>query len=67
MTKEEFKSLMKEAGFKRKLDLAQALDLSYQSVNNWGTKTKPYPHYLKLLLTCYIKAKKYDELMKDED
>lgn len=67
MTKEEFKSLMKEAGFKNKFELSKFLNLEYQSVNNWGTKTKPYPHYLKLLLTCYIKAKKYDELMKDED
>lgn len=65
MTKEEFKILMKEAGFKRKLDLAQALDLSYQSVNNWGASNE-YPRYLKPFLLAYAKAKKYDELMKDK-
>ena len=40
------------------------LDLSYQSVNNWGASNE-YPRYLKPFLLAYAKAKKYDELMKE--
>ncbi|TLD94846.1 XRE family transcriptional regulator [Helicobacter jaachi] len=62
MDKQEFRDLMKQAGFKKKLDLARALGLSYQSVNNWGSNCD-YPQYLKPFLLMAIKAKKYDELM----
>lgn len=63
MDKETFQSLCKLAGFKKKNELAKALGLSYGSVNAWGN-TKPYPHYLRLLLESMIKARAYDEAIK---
>ncbi len=64
MTKQEFKSLMNQAGFSTKLELATALGVSYQCVNNWGN-TQEFPHYLKPYLQALIKANKYDLLLKD--
>ncbi len=65
MTKDEFRELFKEAGFKNKYELAKVLNLSYQSVNNWGSGDTQYPKYLKPFLKYYIKAKAYDELMQE--
>lgn len=64
MDKEKFKSLMQEAGIKKKQELAGLLDLTYGSVNAWGS-IKPYPKYLKSWFENYIKAKKYDEALKN--
>ncbi|EAH5902877.1 hypothetical protein EEL71_00010 [Campylobacter upsaliensis] len=63
MEKEEFQKLMQKAGFKNKQELAVLLNLSYGSVNAWGS-VKPYPRYLKSWFENYIKAKKYDEALK---
>ncbi|SUX26386.1 hypothetical protein [Campylobacter upsaliensis] len=63
MKKEEFQKLMQKAGFKNKQELAVLLNLSYGSVNAWGS-VKPYPRYLKSWFENYIKAKKYDEALK---
>ncbi|MBS4407326.1 helix-turn-helix domain-containing protein [Campylobacter vulpis] len=63
MTKENFKSLMSEAGFKNKKELAELLGLPYGSVNNWGS-SKNYPVWLKNVFVFIIKAKKYDEALK---
>ncbi|MBS4275652.1 hypothetical protein [Campylobacter vulpis] len=62
MTKENFKKLFVEAGFKGKQELAELLGLNYSSVNAWGS-VKPYPKYLKSWFENYIKAKKYDEAL----
>ncbi|EAJ1957408.1 hypothetical protein CTX62_09335 [Campylobacter upsaliensis] len=62
MEKEEFQKLMQKAGFKNKQELAVLLNLSYGSVNAWGS-VKPYPRYLKSWFENYIKAKKYDEAL----
>ena len=62
VTKDEFKALYKEAGFKNKNELAKALGLSHSSVNAWGSVT-PFPRYVELLLRYAIKARKYDELI----
>ena len=43
--------------------MAALLNLSYGSVNAWGS-VKPYPRYLKSWFENYIKAKKYDEALK---
>ncbi|EDP6911069.1 hypothetical protein RDZ95_000722 [Campylobacter upsaliensis] len=63
MEKEEFQKLMQKAGFKNKQELAVLLNLSYGSVNAWGS-VKPYPRYLKSWFENYIKAKKYDGALK---
>lgn len=63
MEKAEFQKLMQKAGFKNKQELAVLLNLSYGSVNAWGS-VKPYPRYLKSWFENYIKAKKYDEALK---
>ncbi|BEK32593.1 hypothetical protein [Campylobacter jejuni] len=63
MTKENFKSLMGEAGVKNKKELAVLLGLPYGSVNNWGS-SKNYPVWLKNVFAFIIKAKKYDEALK---
>ena len=61
MDKATFQSLCKQAGFKRKYDLALALGLSYNAVNCWGS-TQGYPKYIEPFLRMAIKARKYDEL-----
>lgn len=49
MTKDEFKSLMTQAGFSKKNDLTKVLGISYNAINSWGN-TKPFPKYIKPLL-----------------
>lgn len=61
MDKETFQSLCKQAGFNKKHELARALELPYQTCNNWGS-SNPYPKWLKPTLLAFIKARKYDEL-----
>lgn len=64
MTKERFKELLKQAGFKNKKEFADEFKLAYSSINNWGV-SNPYPPYLECVFKWAIKARKYDELMKD--
>lgn len=54
---------MREAGFKNKKELAKAMNLPYNSVNNWGSGAD-YPNYCEPFLNALIKAKKYDEALK---
>lgn len=58
MTKDEFKNLMKQAGFKNKQQLAQVLHLTHSAVNAWGS-TNPYPKWLKVFLQTYIELQRY--------
>lgn len=64
MTKENFKNLYTEAGFKSKNELAKALNLSYSAVTQWGCGDVKFPPYLKAVLEWAVKAKKYDEALK---
>lgn len=64
MTMQEFKSLLCQAGFKNKKEFAAEFKLAYSSVNNWGSVT-PFPPYLETALKWAIKARKYDDLLKD--
>ncbi|HEF3570665.1 TPA: hypothetical protein R9130_000566 [Campylobacter upsaliensis] len=64
MTKEIFKNLYTEAGFKSKNELAKALNLSYSAVTQWGCGDVKFPPYLKAVLKWAVKAKKYDEALK---
>lgn len=64
MTKENFKNLYTEAGFKSKNELAKALNLSYSAVTQWGCGDVKFPPYLKAVLEWAVKAKKYDEVLK---
>ena len=64
MTKERFKELLNKSGFKTKKEFAAEFGLAHSSVNNWGVSS-PFPPYLKKVFEWAIKAKKYDELMKD--
>ncbi|HEC1582695.1 TPA: hypothetical protein R1X64_001629, partial [Campylobacter upsaliensis] len=50
MTKEIFKNLYTEAGFKSKNELAKALNLSYSAVTQWGCGDVKFPPYLKAVL-----------------
>ena len=64
MTNDEFKSLLLQAGFKNKKEFADLLGLHYMTTIKWG-KDNPFPTWLNFTLEWAIKAKKYDELMKD--
>lgn len=64
MTKEEFKSLMTQAGYKKKNDLAIFLDISYNAINAWGN-TKPFPKYIKPLLESLAKVRELEHTIQD--
>lgn len=64
MTNDEFKSLLLQAGFKSKREFGERLGLHFNTTIQWG-KSNPYPTWLPFLLECAVKARKYDELMKD--
>lgn len=64
MNNDEFKSLLLQAGFKSKLEFAELLGLHYMTAIKWG-KANPYPSWLEFTLKWAIKARKYDELMRD--
>ncbi|WP_041354054.1 helix-turn-helix domain-containing protein [Nitratiruptor sp. SB155-2] len=59
MDNKEFKQLLKKAGLTNK-ELADLLNISPQSVNNWSVKG--YPYWLKSWLQNYIKAKTLDNV-----
>ena len=65
MTKEEFKSLMTQAGYKKKNDLAIFLGSSHSAVNGWGTQTKPFPKYIKPLLESLAKVRELEHTIQD--
>lgn len=58
----EFEKLLKQANLTKK-EFADVVGMNYNSVVNWGTKNT-YAHCVEPFLNCYIKAKKYDELMQ---
>ena len=64
MTKEEFKSLMAQAGFSKKNDLTKVLGISYNAINSWGN-TKPFPKYIKPLLESLAQNRELQSQIKD--
>ncbi|OCR88869.1 hypothetical protein CFT12S00416_05445 [Campylobacter fetus subsp. testudinum] len=62
MDRNVFKYYLRISGLNKK-DLASLLNLSYGSVNNWGSST-PYPVWLPVFFELYIKAKKFDSIVK---
>lgn len=62
MTKEEFKNLMNDCGFKTYTELANSLNVTFVAVKSWDKKGE-YPKYLKTALQWHKIAKKYDKLV----
>ncbi|ARJ57123.1 hypothetical protein [Campylobacter cuniculorum] len=61
MTKEEFKHLRAEAGFKSDAELARALNISVLNINNWNMGYYPYPKYLRNILTLFKLKNHFDK------
>lgn len=64
MTDENFKELLLAAGFKSKKEFGDLMGLHPNTTIQWG-KANPYPTWLKYTLEWAIKAKKYDDLLRD--
>lgn len=64
MTKERLNSFYLRLALKTKKEFADEFKLAYSNVNNWGV-SNPYPPYLECVFKWVIKARKYDELMRD--
>lgn len=67
MNKSEFDSFMDKLGLNKK-ELADLLNLPYNTINGWNGETKPYPLWLKSWFTHYEKSNRYEkikELTKD--
>lgn len=64
MSEQEFKQKLFKAGFQSKKDFAERLGLNANTISQWG-RLNPYPAWVKFTLDCAIKAKKYDDLLKD--
>lgn len=62
MDRERFNTLLKDAGFESKKELAIALNLPYGSVNNWG---KHYPAWVESVLLAFKKANLYDKALAE--
>lgn len=58
----EFEKLLKQANLTKK-EFASIAGMNYNSVVNWGTKNS-YAAWVEPFLNFYIKAKRYDELIK---
>ena len=61
MTKEEFKHLRAEAGFKSDAELARALNISVQNINCWNMGYTNYPKYLRNILTLFKLNNHFDK------
>lgn len=68
MDLENFKELLKEAGFNKKT-FAEYVNIPHSTVNNWGSANRPpVPTWVEKFLNLYIKDKKCSqlkELIKD--
>ena len=62
MKREEFNNLLKKANLSKK-EFCGLLDISYPSVNNWGSG-KDVPYWVKSWLENYIDKKRFEN-MKD--
>jgi DNA-binding transcriptional regulator YiaG len=59
---EDFKQLLKEAGFNKK-SFAEHINIPHGTINNWGSANKPpVPEWVEKYLQLYIKDKKCQEL-----
>jgi len=62
MELEEFKELLKVAGF-NKTTFSEYIKISHSTVNNWGSKNRPpVPDWVEILLHLYIENKSCKEL-----
>jgi hypothetical protein len=57
-----FKELLKNAKINKK-ELAELLEVDYNTVNAWGTNGRGYPYWVKSWLENYIKAKDLDNIV----
>lgn len=61
MTKEDFKSLLKEAGFSKR-SFSREFGIHYQSVNTWGNNGRGIPYWVESWLHLYIENKKCKQI-----
>lgn len=64
MDTKEFKIKLIEAELNN-LEFAKLTGLNPKSITNWNQQGKKPPEWVKPFLNYYIKAKKYDELIKN--
>lgn len=62
MDRELFKTLLEKANLSKK-QFAQTLDISYTTVNAWGS-TQNIPYWVQSWLENYIKAKDLDNIVE---
>ena len=61
LDRDYFKVLLEKAGLSKK-DFANKLDISYSTVNGWGS-TQNIPYWVQSWLENYIKAKDMDKVI----
>lgn len=61
LDRDYFKVLLEKAGLSKK-DFASKLDISYSTVNGWGS-TQNIPYWVQSWLENYIKAKSLDTIV----
>ena len=68
MSYEEFSKILKQFGFKSKSEFAKSLNFSIQMMSGYWKKSNSCPSYInQTTLEWASLAKKYDELVKDEN
>jgi len=60
MDREEFNSLLDEAGITKKR-FCHLVDSNYITVNNWGSNNKNIPSWVKSWFDLYIENKEYKD------
>jgi len=63
MDKKRFKELLNKAKLSQK-ELAETLNTSNQTVNNWGSNGREIPYWVESWLENYIKAKDMDKVVE---
>lgn len=63
MNKLEFDCYLKELNI-TKVELAELLNLPYNTVRGWNGNSKPYPSWLSAFFINYKKALKFDRAKK---
>lgn len=61
MQKDDFKILLKEAGFTKRT-FSEYLGIKYQTVNSWGNNKRGIPYWVESWLNLYIENKNCKEL-----
>lgn len=61
MKKEDFKLLLKKAGFNKRT-FSEYLGVKYQTINSWGNNNRGIPYWVESWLNLYIENKKCKEL-----